>query len=170
MFMLDSITVIAVRAFVGSGLALPWKTEPLLLISLTAAVVLGKAAGGILADRFGRTVVGVGALCLAAPLLAMAPAWAAAGIAGALLMNMTMPVTLAATADLVPERPGFVFGLTCLALIAGGLPAILHLVRNIAPAAVVLGTLASAVLLWRGLSWRRREYAAPVELQSIEGV
>lgn len=152
--------VVAMRAFVGSGVAVPWKADPVLLVALTAAIVLGKAAGGVLADRFGRVRVGVGALVLAAPLLVFAPSSATAGVAGMFLFNMTMPVTLVAIADLMPDRPGFAFGLTCLALIAGGLPALLHLTGAIAPPYVVLWVLASAALLWRGLTWWSSERVA----------
>ncbi|MBQ8563373.1 MAG: hypothetical protein IJ443_05755, partial [Firmicutes bacterium] len=40
-------------------------------------------------------------------------------LAGILLFNMTMPVTLCALADLMPKNPGFAFGLTTLALLLG---------------------------------------------------
>jgi hypothetical protein len=39
------------------------------------------------------------------------------------LLNLTMPVTLAAVADTLPGRPAFAFGLTCLALILGAFAA-----------------------------------------------
>jgi FSR family fosmidomycin resistance protein-like MFS transporter len=149
--------VVAARAFIGSAVPLPWKVDPGLLVALTAAVVAGKAAGGVLADRFGRVFVGVGALVVSAPLLMVALGSAAAGIAGMLLFNMTMPVTLVAIADLVPERPGFAFGLTCLALIAGGLPALVHLTGTITPVPVVICVMGSAALLWAGLRWTARE-------------
>jgi hypothetical protein len=44
---------------------------------------------------------------------------------GLLLFQMTMPVTLAAILRALPSRPGFGFGLLCLALVAGTLPAYL---------------------------------------------
>ena len=47
------LAVVGVRAFVGLTLVLPWKSDLVLLAALTAAVVTGKAAGGLLADRFG---------------------------------------------------------------------------------------------------------------------
>lgn len=147
--------VVAMRAFVGSGIPMPWKADPLLLVALTAAVVAGKAAGGLLADRFGRVVIGVGALALSAPLLVAAPGTAWTGIAGMLLFNMTMPVTLVAIADVMPERPGLAFGLTCLALITGGLPAILHLTGTISAVPAAIWVLGSAALLWCGLTWAR---------------
>jgi Na+/H+ antiporter NhaD/arsenite permease-like protein len=39
-----------------------------------------------------------------------------------LLFQMTMPVTLTAVHRLLPKRPAFSFGLTCLALIIGAAP------------------------------------------------
>lgn len=143
--------VVALRAVIGSGLAMPWKSQPSLLWALTLAVVIGKASGGILADRFGRVAIGVGALLVSAPLLIVGPSLAPLGIAGMLLFNMTMPVTLVALADALPERPGFAFGLTCLALIAGTLPLTMHLVGGLNPWAAGLLTACSAGLLWMGL-------------------
>jgi len=143
--------VIVLRSFIGSALEFPWKSDAVLLWALTAAVVAGKAVGGVLADRFGRTLVGVGALVVSIPLLAVGPRWALAGIMGMLLFNMTMPVTLVAMADIMPERPGFAFGLTCLALIFGSLPVLLHLAGAPGMVATVLGVLVSAILLWVGL-------------------
>jgi len=61
----------------------------------------------------------VGGLALSIPLLAFAPDLAALAILGVLLFNLTMPVTLAATANLLRGRPGLAFGLTCLALEVG---------------------------------------------------
>ena len=150
------VVVVAMRAFVGAGIAMPWRADPWLLVGLTAAVVAGKAAGGVLADRFGRATVGVGAVVLSAPLLVVAPGVAAAGIAGMFLFNMTMPVTLVAIADVMPERPGFAFGLTCLALIAGALPVMLRLTGTITPVPAALWVLGSAALLWGGLTWAQQ--------------
>ncbi|MDZ4063991.1 MAG: hypothetical protein U1E22_04915, partial [Coriobacteriia bacterium] len=160
--------VIVLRAFIGTGMAFPWKSEPALLWLLTAAVVLGKAAGGALADRFGRALVGVGALVLSAPLLMVGPSWAGLGIIGMLFFNMTMPVTLVALADRMPERPGFAFGLTCLALIAGGLPVALHLVGTLDVMIAGLLVLCSAGLLWLGLvrPWHASAMSVRLEVRS----
>lgn len=141
------LSVIALRAAIGTGLALPWKVEPALLVALTAAVVAGKAAGGLVADRFGHLRVGVGALVLSVPLLAVAPLSPVAGITGLLLFNVTMPVTLAAAARLIPRRPGFAFGLTCLALAAGSLPFIARVVAPQTGPTMAALTLVAATLL-----------------------
>jgi FSR family fosmidomycin resistance protein-like MFS transporter len=127
--------------------------------------VAGKAAGGVLADRFGRAAVGVGAVVLSAPLLVVAPGVAAVGIAGMFLFNMTMPVTLVAIADVMPERPGFAFGLTCLALIAGALPVMLRLTGTITPVPAALWVLGSAALLWGGLTWAQQGHIAEAGLR-----
>jgi hypothetical protein len=42
-----------------------------------------------------------------------------------MILQMTMPVTLAAMMRLLPAWPGFGFGVLCVALVAGSLPAYL---------------------------------------------
>jgi FSR family fosmidomycin resistance protein-like MFS transporter len=114
---------IAVRGMVGLSLVLPWKSDPALLIALTSAVVLGKALGGILGDRFGWTAVAVTGLAVSAPLLAFLPHIPAAAILGTFLFNMSMPITLVCLAQMLPGKSGFAFGLTAFALILGAGPA-----------------------------------------------
>ena len=106
----------------GSWSRFPGKRGPVELILLTVATVAGKAFGGILADRWGWIRVGVGSMLAAAPLLAWASTYPVAAIAGLLLLNLTMAVTLVAVSEAVPGYPGFSFGLTCLALLLGALP------------------------------------------------
>jgi MFS transporter, FSR family, fosmidomycin resistance protein len=142
--------VIAVRAYAGAALVLPWKSDMRLLAALTAGVVLGKALGGVLADRFGWRLVGVSALLLSIPLLALGPATAAAGIAGTLLFNMTMPITLVAVARALPGHYGFAFGLTCLALFLGSAPVLIG-GPGISAATLVFAALVAAGALWMGL-------------------
>jgi FSR family fosmidomycin resistance protein-like MFS transporter len=77
------LLVVVTRSFVGTAVAFPWSSEPGMIPALIAAVVVGKALGGVLADRFGRLKVGAGTLLLSAPLLAMGAAWQPAGIADA---------------------------------------------------------------------------------------
>ena len=53
------IFVVVLRSFAGSVMHFPWAKNWLALF-LTLAIVLGKAGGGILADRFGirPTIIG----------------------------------------------------------------------------------------------------------------
>ena len=104
-------------------LIFPWKTETDLLIILTLAIVLGKSLGGILADRFGWIQVAAGALLLSMPFVVFCTNIPFLAIIGMFLFNITMPVTLVGISNQLPGRPGFAFGLTCLSLIIGVLPA-----------------------------------------------
>jgi FSR family fosmidomycin resistance protein-like MFS transporter len=136
---------------------MPWKSDLALLAALTAAVVAGKMAGGLLADRFGWRRVAVTALVGSLPLLALGTSSPAAGIAGVLLFNMTMPVTLAAVAAVLPRgSEGFAFGLTCLALFCGSVPALLGLPLTATPWLPATLILPAAAALWFALGGRAR--------------
>lgn len=110
---------ILIRSFIGTILVFPWKANLILLIILTVGVFIGKALGGIIADKFGWIKTAVASLLISAPLLAFGSLNPALAIVGIFFFNMTMPITLVAISNLLPGRPGFAFGLTCLALIFG---------------------------------------------------
>jgi len=110
---------IVIRSFIGLVLVFPWKTQLVLAVILTLSVVLGKAFGGILADKFGFKKIAVISLILSAPLLAFSTNNVVLAILAIFLFNITMPITLVAISNILPGRPGFAFGLTCLALIIG---------------------------------------------------
>ncbi len=144
--------VIGVRSYVGLTLALPWKSDLGLLVLLTAAVVAGKALGGLLGDRLGWRPLAVAALLASLPLLVLGGGSPAAGIAGLLLFNLLMPVTLAAVVALLPDgREGFAFGLTCLALFIGAAPALIGWARPPSPAVLAALVLTAAAALWVAL-------------------
>ncbi len=147
---------IAVRSFIGFSITMPWKDDMLLLITLTLAISTGKAAGGFFADRFGWVETGAGALILSAPLISFHNGSPVHAIIGFMLFNMTMPVTLAAMFRLFPGYPGYSFGLTCLALITGMLPAFTQLREFCAPYFIITLILLSAATLYTGI--QRIEY------------
>jgi FSR family fosmidomycin resistance protein-like MFS transporter len=154
LFLLVSV---AIRSLVGMSLVFPWKSDPLLLAGLTAAVVLGKALGGILGDRFGWIAVAVSGLVLSAPMLAFFPQIPLVAIAGIFLFNLSMQITLIGVAGMLPANHGFAFGLTTLALIIGAGPAFtpLHELAN-PPWIIFASILVSIAALHGGL----RLYAA----------
>jgi FSR family fosmidomycin resistance protein-like MFS transporter len=66
------------------------------------------------------------------------------------LFNMTMPVTLWATAKIFPGAKGFAFGLLTFGLFLGFLPVYLGIEIN-APRLFALFAAVSLALLWLGL-------------------
>jgi FSR family fosmidomycin resistance protein-like MFS transporter len=166
------LLVIAARSYVGMALALPWRSQPMLLVALTVAIAGGKVLGGLAADALGRLPVAATALALAAPLLLFASSSPPAGIASMLLLNMTMPVTLVALAEGIPGRPGFAFGLSCLALVVGALPPLVSPLAGATPwsaAALVLVALAAAVSALRASPPRLAPRPSVVRPSLIEG-
>lgn len=115
------MTIVA-RSVIGSVVVLPWKSDIFLLVTLTSGIVLGKAFGGIIGDKYGWQKAGAISLLISAPLLAFGAAIPDAAILGMFLFNFTMPITLVAISNTLPGRPGFSFGLTTLALVIGALP------------------------------------------------
>ncbi len=111
-----------VRSYVGFGGSYQCPKIELVKWGLPIAAMTGKAIGGFVADRFGWLRTSVGALLVAAPLIAFSRGAPAIVLPATLLFQTTMPVTLTAVYRLMPTRPATAFGLPCLALIAGALP------------------------------------------------
>ncbi|MEI7768077.1 MAG: hypothetical protein WCJ97_11650, partial [Phycisphaerae bacterium] len=81
---------------------------------------VAKMAGGWLADRLGWTVLAVGASVAALVIMALGPQSWWLTVAGVVLVQLPMGVTLAATSRLFPRRPAFAFGLATLFIYLGG--------------------------------------------------
>lgn len=143
--------VVCLRSYVGLTLSFPWKGTGFWGIALVCAVVLGKTAGGFLADRFGLVKTACISLGLAA-LLFLIPQIPAAGVLSVLLFNMTMPITLWAMAKFFPGAKGFSFGLLTFGLFLGFLP--VHSGINAfagTPWLFALAAVLSLAFLWAGL-------------------
>jgi FSR family fosmidomycin resistance protein-like MFS transporter len=141
---------IAVRSLLGFLVHFRWDTQPVALLVLTAATVLGKALGGFWADRWGWMRVGIASMLTAMPFLVACPMFPLAAIPGLFLLNITMPITLAATANALPGYPGFAFGLTCLALLMGAIPTLLGAAAP-GPGIILIVMLISGAGLYGGL-------------------
>jgi MFS transporter, FSR family, fosmidomycin resistance protein len=114
---------VAIRSFVGfAGTFRCDKTSMLIIAGVPLAGFAGKLVGGIVSDRAGWIDTSVGALLVSAPLIAYGGGSAYAVVAGLLIFQMTMPVTLTAVYLLMPDKPATAFGWPCLALIAGAMP------------------------------------------------
>lgn len=114
---------VCIRSFVGLSFDFTAKDNFNLLLTLVLAIAAGKFTGGLLADKFGMFNTAVIGLLISAPLLKFGyiPQLA---ILGMFLFNLTMPVTLTALANMMPNHKGLSFGLTTLALLIGFLPVI----------------------------------------------
>ena len=117
---------ISIEALYGLTAVFVWKADTTLLFALTIAVVIGKALGGILADKFGWIKTAIFALMISAPLLSFFQDSPVLAIVDAFLFQITMPITLTALSNMLPGRSATAFGLTALALVVGAIPVYLE--------------------------------------------
>ncbi len=113
--------VVFLRSAAGFQFGFSWKTGAAAVL-FALAVTLGKALGGILADRFGMMNASAVSLVLSGILFGFAKGNAVCGVLAVLLFNCTMPVTLFLAAELLKHLKGFSFGLLTFALFLGLLP------------------------------------------------
>lgn len=143
--------VVCLRSYVGMTLDFSWKGQGRWGIVLVLAVVLGKMAGGIFADRFGAVKASFISLGIAAVLFLFS-ANPLAGVGAVFLFNMTMPITLWAVARILPGSKGFSFGLLTFGLFLGFIPVYMGAEPLLSSAAAFsLAAAGSLVLLWAGL-------------------
>jgi FSR family fosmidomycin resistance protein-like MFS transporter len=144
--------VTVVRSLIGMTMALETKASVVWLMSLALAAAVGKAFGGVLADRLGWRLVTVATLLASAPLLSFAGSADYLALPGMLLFQVPTGVVVTAIALVYPGRPAFAFGLTSLALMTGAFPVFTEL-RGLLYGQWVsfLLTCTSAVALWLGL-------------------
>lgn len=145
------LIVVLLRSYLGMTAAFSWKTSVLGGLAAVLAVVLGKAAGGILAARYGILQVSMGSLFMAA-IAYLGASMMPFGIAALFLFNMTMPLTLYLMICQFPDMPGFCFGFLTFGLFLGFLPACFGLsVISDGRAAGCAGSLLSLLILYAGI-------------------
>lgn len=115
---------IVIRSFVGFIVSYSWKVWSLAIIFMIC-IVLWKAIGWILADKFWRIHVWVISLLLSLPCLLAGEHFMILGMIWIFLFNITMSIALAALIKAMPNRWWFAFGLLCLALLIWALPSLL---------------------------------------------
>ena len=116
--------VVALRSYTGMVMAFPWKSEMLLLALSVFGVFVGKALGGMVADRIGFRTTAIFSLIAAATLFV--PSWEMPlmGLLAVFFFNFTMAITLASLANILHEAKGTAFGLASFSLAIGALPAL----------------------------------------------
>jgi MFS transporter, FSR family, fosmidomycin resistance protein len=166
--MLVLLAAIALRSAVWSSLQFLFEGRYELLIAMAVAAALGKILGGVLADRVGWRRWTLGALALAAPLLAIGGQSLIALLAGVALLQSATPAALAATARLLPHYPATAAGLALgLAIALGGLLPAGGLSSGISAPPILTGVLlAAALAIW----WAIKQAEGPMRANySSEG-
>lgn len=143
--------VVALRSYYGMILSYDWKKEMFWSVLFALAVMIGKMAGGILADCWGTDKV-TASLGIAGVLALFSFRSPLAGILSVFLFNMTMPVTLLSMAKIFPQAKGFAFGVLTFALFAGFIPVSFQKESPFFnPAGLMFLCLISMALLYTGL-------------------
>ena len=108
-----------IRSYVGIIWPIGFEKEGLLVLLPAVSSFLGKAFGGVVADRFGALETAVVSITMSIVLLFLTnDSWVIAGIS-IMLFNMAMPITLCGLASAMPNHLGFAFGLSTFALFLG---------------------------------------------------
>ena len=108
-----------IRSYAGFIWPLGFEKIGLLILLPAAASCLGKALGGIIADRMGAVETASVSLVLSMVLfMTGSGSWIMMGLA-IMLFNMAMPITLCGLVSAMPYNVGFAFGLSTLALLLG---------------------------------------------------
>ncbi|MBQ8824045.1 MAG: hypothetical protein IJZ64_02300 [Ruminococcus sp.] len=150
------IFVVVLRSFAGTVFTFPWSSG-LMALLLTVAIVLGKAVGGILADRFGISKTVFFSLTLSALLFLGANSIPLMGLMAVFLFNMTMPITLSLLAMQFPYAKGMMFGLLTFAIFIGLIPSYFCSINQFSkPWIYVLLSVASLLLLYIPLLLEKR--------------
>ncbi|MCL1846465.1 MAG: MFS transporter [Coriobacteriia bacterium] len=153
--LLASISIM-VRSYAGSVLPLEWRTTTALFLIPAIGAFLGKASGGYLADRIGSRRVAVTSLSLAVIILTFGFTNPWFYIAGIILFNMNMSITLCVIASVLTANPGLAFGITTLALLCGNVPTFFIAVPQ-APLVFALLTIVSIACLYYMLKGKKEE-------------
>lgn len=141
------LAVVVLRSHMGLAAQLPWKAD--WGFWAVAALAAGKAAGGLLSDRFGAGRTAAVSLSLAA-LCYLGAGRAGWGLLALLLFNMTMPITLWGVARRLPGLKGFSFGLLTFGMFLGFLPTFFG-AGGMGPLALAAGAAVSLPPLLLGL-------------------
>ncbi len=117
-----AVLIVAVRGYMGYGIPTSWNKTVFQSVMLYVAMGVGKAAGGILADRFGVKKTAMISAAAALPFLFLGDNLMSVSLIGVMLFSMTMSITLALLVSVLPNAPGLAFGFTTIGLFLGTAP------------------------------------------------
>ncbi len=144
-----------IRSYAGFIWPLGFEKTGMLILVPAAASCLGKALGGIIADRLGAVETASLSIALSMVLfITGSGSWVMMGLA-IMFFNMAMPVTLCGLVSAMPENVGFSFGLSTLALLMGYLCFVSGL-TGYGDNVILVGLLSAAAILLIGISIRKK--------------
>ena len=117
-----ALTAVAIRSFVAYAIPIDWNKTPLQAVALFLFMGLGKALGGVLADKIGYRKTTYLSLLLALPFLLFGNSMMWLSLIGVMLFSMTMPITVGILFSKFPRAPGLAFGITTVGLFLGLFP------------------------------------------------
>ena len=137
-----------IRSYAGFIWPLGFEKTGLLILLPAVSSCLGKALGGIAADRLGaRETAAVSLVLSMALFIAGSGSWPIMGLS-IMLFNMAMPITLCGLTAAMPDNVGFAFGLSTLALLMGYVISTFIYLGDLDPRYVVFGLgIIAAVLI-----------------------
>ncbi len=153
------LAAISIRSAMWSAFEAVLRGDLAWMLAAALAAGTGKISGGVLADRLGWRRWAIGSLAVAAPMLMIGPSSGVAFLIGLALLQAATPVTLAAVAQWLPDRPGLAAGLSLgLAIVVGGLFVFSGFGATITSSPITLSLIAvSGGLLWWALTRHRVE-------------
>ncbi len=141
-----SVMIVAVRGYMGYGIPTSWNKTTAQTVLLFVTMGVGKAAGGILADRFGVRRTAMVSAALALPFLLCGDRVMLVSLVGVMLFSMTMSITLALLVSVLPGAPGLAFGLTTIGLFLGTVPIFFFKFTSVAANCTVIAVLTAVCL------------------------
>jgi FSR family fosmidomycin resistance protein-like MFS transporter len=164
------LLTVATRSIVGDTVTSVWRTQPVAaVLALALAASAGKMLGGVVGDRIGWMRTAGASLVLAGPLLALGLSDLRSATVGLLLLQATTPLTLKALHRVLPDRPGFAFGLPSAVLVLGAAPGLFSLWILRAGPLVLGAAWLSAVAVVAGLALVARPGASDPSSEAVAG-
>ena len=116
------LLAVAIRSFVAYAIPTDWNKTHLQAVALFSFMGVGKALGGMLADKIGFRKTTYLSLLLALPFLLFGNSMMWLSLVGVMLFSMTMPITVGMLCSKFPKAPGLAFGITTVGLFLGLFP------------------------------------------------
>lgn len=114
--------IVAVRGYMGYGIPTAWNKTTFQTVMLYVFMGIGKASGGIIADKIGVRKTAILSSLAALPFLFAGNERMMISLIGVMFFSMTMSITLALIASALKGTPGLAFGFTTIGLFIGTAP------------------------------------------------